>query len=206
MRFFRDLPGQTAKAWDWRRFRLCCCINLILLAGCVSPTHKPAASQSRAAYICNFGEFVQWPHEVYADNKAPFVIGIYGVDTLGGKLQSLAKDQRINRREVVVRTVRTDEETRRCQILFISGVKRAGFPGSLGRFSEAELGGIANRLSDTAVLTVSEDVNHFSTSGIMINLTEGVEKTHFEINIPAANQAGLKVSFKLQALAWGIVR
>ena len=210
MHFSKELPPQILKYWGLRGLWLCGCVSLIMLAGCASPSRNPAASpgriQSRAAYVCSFGEFVRWPDGVFADKQAPFIIGIYGADTMDGKLQGTAKDQRINGREVMVRTIRTDEEMGRCQILFISGVKRSGPHGSLGRFSEAELAGIATRLSRTPVLTVSENMRHFSDSGIMINLSEGVEKTHFEINVPAANRAGLKISAKLQALAWGRVK
>jgi hypothetical protein len=204
--FFQRMRGLTWKTWGYLRCWLVCSMSFLLLAGCATPSPDPATSQNRAAYVCIFGEFAQWPDEAFAGATAPFVIGIYGVDTLGGRLQNIAENQRINGRKVVVRPVHTDAEMRSCQILFIGGVKHLCLPGSTGRFSEADLAGITARLSNAAVLTISENVRHFSESGIMINLSDGVKKTHFEINVAAANRAGLKISAKLQSLAWGIVK
>jgi hypothetical protein len=204
MLFWKDMSGRIRKIWAGHGAWLFCGISLLLLAGCATQSRNPAISQERAACICSFGEFVEWPQNVFAGTNAPLVIGIYGADTLGGKLQSIAKNRRISGRAVVVKPVQTEAEMKRCQILFISDVKHGLLTGAWGRFSTADLSQIASELSSAGVLTVSENVEHFSESGIMINLFDGVDRTHFEINAAAANRAGLQISAKLLALAGGI--
>jgi hypothetical protein len=171
------------------RFWPACVAGVFLMAGCATPHRYPAVTEERAAYVCSFGEFVEWPAAVFTSPEAPFVIGIYGSGTLDGELPSLAAGRRINERKVVIRPIQSEMEIPQCQILFISGSGRHFLPG------------IVARLKNASVLTVSEDLDYFDESGVMINLFEGGGKTLFEINNAAANRAGLKISSKLLALA-----
>jgi YfiR/HmsC-like len=171
------------------RFWLGCVGGVFLMAGCVTPHRNPAVTEARAAYVCSFGEFVEWPAAVFANPKVPFVIGIYGAGDLDGELPSLAQARRINGRKVVICPIQSEAEITRCQILFVSGFQRHFLPG------------IVARLKNASVLTVSEDLDDFAASGVMINLFEAGGKKMFEINLAAANRAGLKISSKLLALA-----
>jgi hypothetical protein len=189
MRLFQNMFGWIREASVGRWAGLFCGAVLLWLAGCATAPRNSAASQERAAYVCSFGEFVEWPGDVFAGTNAPFVIGIYGADTLGGKLQGIANGKRINGRKVVIQPIKAEVEMNQCQILFISDIK------------QSSLSAIATRLTNASVLTVSEDVKHFDESGLMVNLFESGGKTVFEINDAAAGRARLKISAKLLALA-----
>lgn len=171
------------------RLGLACVAGVFLMTGCATQHRNPAVTEERAAYICSFGEFVEWPAAAFTNPKAPFVIGIYGAGDLDGELPSLAQGRRINGHEAVIRPIQSEVEIPQCQILFISGSERHFLPG------------LVTRLKDASVLTVSEDLDHFDESGVMINLFEVGGKKLFEINNAAANRAGLKISSKLLALA-----
>jgi hypothetical protein len=160
------------------RLGLACVAGVFLMTGCATQHRNPAVTEERAAYICSFGEFVEWPAAVFTNPKAPFVIGIYGAGDLDGELPSLAEGRRINGHEVVIRPIQSEVE-----------------------IPQHILPDIVTRLKNASVLTVSEDLDHFDESGVMINLFEAGGKKLFEINNAAANRAGLKISSKLLALA-----
>jgi hypothetical protein len=178
------------------RFGLVVLAGLFLATGCVTghrnplaTSNSPAITEERAAYVAGFGEFVEWPAAVFTDSGAPFVIGIYGSGTGDAKLLSLAQGQRINGRVVVILTLASEKDFSRCQVLFVRGSQKKNLPG------------IVARLKHASVLTVSEDLNDFDGSGVMINLFSVEGKTLFEVNRDAAKLAGLKISSKLLALA-----
>ena len=163
--------------------------GFLLLTGCAARHQSPVLLKERASYVVGFGEFVEWPAAAFNDPKAPFVIGIFGPVAMAEKFRSLAPDRRINGREVVIRSLQSDREIPQCQVLFVSGFQRKNLPG------------IVARLKHASVLTVSEDVNDFNESGVIINLFAVDGKTLFEINRDAADRAGLKISSKLLTLA-----
>jgi hypothetical protein len=178
------------------RFGLVGLACLFLTTGCatgfrnpLATSNSPAISEERAAYVTGFGEFVEWPAKVFTDPRAPFVIGIYGSGSGDEKLLSLAQGRRINGRVVVILTLASEKDFSRCQILFVRGFQKKNLPG------------IVARLKHASVLTVSEDLNDFDGSGVMINLFSVEGKTLFEVNRDATESAGLKISSKLLSLA-----
>jgi len=178
------------------RFGLVILAGIFLTTGCatglrnpLATSNSPAISEERAAFVTGFGEFVEWPAAVFTDPKAPFVIGIYGSGTGDEKLLSLAQGRWINGRVVVILTLASEKDFSRCQVLYVRGFQKKNLPG------------IVARLKHASVLTVSEDLNDFEGSGVMINLFSVEGKTLFEVNRDAAERAGLKISSKLLALA-----
>ncbi len=79
------------------------------------------------------------------------------------------------------------EDIKDCHVLFISRSEKDRYP--------AVLAAIQGR----SVLTVSE-IDRFAHNGGMINLVVVQESVRFEINLQAAEQAGLQVSSKLSGL------
>ena len=59
---------------------------------------------------------------------------------------------------------------------------------------------IVKGLKGSSTLTVGE-TEGFATLGGIINLTVEENKVHFEVNLLAANRAGLKISSKLLSMA-----
>lgn len=172
---------------------------LLLLAGWAAAPFQasPALAQTaplpeyqvKAAFLCNFIKFIDWPGGSGA--AAPFCIGILGNDPFGPTLEAL-QCKGPKGRSVVIRRCRRIEEVKECDLLFIAGSER-------GR-----LGQILKQLHRSNVLTVA-DQEGFCEAGGMINLVAAQNRVSFEINNQAARSAGLRISSQVLKLARSVI-
>jgi hypothetical protein len=144
--------------------------------------------QVKAAFLYNFAKFIDWPTEVFGDSNAPLVIGVVGDDPFGGALDQAINGKSIGGHALTVRRLRWGQDLRSCQILYISSSERK------------HLSQIIQSLRGASVLTVS-DMDQFNQQGGIINFILEASRVRFEINSRGANQAGLRISSKLLALA-----
>ena len=144
--------------------------------------------QVKAAFLYNFAKFVEWPPGSFADRAAPLRICVLGQDPFGEELRNIASDKIINGRRLVVDEVADLMAARSCHILFIASSKKA------------EMKQIIESLRGADVLTVG-DTKGFAKMGGMINLVLDDDRVRFEVNQTAAEQTGLRISFKLLRVA-----
>jgi len=159
------------------------------LMGAVAQSDSPSEYQVKAAFLYNFGKFVEWPSAAFASPAAPFVIGIYGGDPFQGDLDRIVAGKSIDGHPVAVQVVTSVAALKECNIVFLSN-------GHEKRMAE-----IAAALGGANVLTVTENMKHFSDSGFMINFIVTGDHIGFQINNAAARRAGLAISSKLLSLA-----
>jgi hypothetical protein len=143
--------------------------------------------QVKAAFLYNFGKFVEWPANDFASTNAPLIIGVYGENPFGNNLAGVVNGRNIDGHPVITQAVSLDQ-LKSCQILFIAQSEQKNIKKILGA------------LDDAGVLTVTENMSPFD-SGVMINFILEDDKIHFEINNTAAEKVGLKLSSKLLMLA-----
>ena len=62
--------------------------------------------QVKAVFLFNFGQFVEWPAQVYDTPQAPFVICVVGEDPFGKTLDDVVRGETIGPRSLVVRRFR----------------------------------------------------------------------------------------------------
>ncbi len=146
----------------------------------------------KAAFVYNFGKFVDWPVAAFAGEKAPLTIGILGQDPFGPALEDLVRDGTIQNRPIQVKHFGRIEELTACHILFIS------------QSEKPRLAAILNQLEGRPILTVG-DTERFLRDGGIINLRLEEGQIRFDIDLDAAKRAGLKISAQLLKLA-GLVR
>jgi hypothetical protein len=142
----------------------------------------------KAAFLYNFTKFVDWPAQTFANADAPIVIGVLGDSPCVQALERLVKDRKVNGRTIVVRRIASAAEAKVTQMLFV------------GSAQEAQFAGLEPALHSLPVLTVGESPG-FATLGGTIDFVPQGDKIRFEINIDAAEHAGLKISAQLQKLA-----
>jgi hypothetical protein len=143
--------------------------------------------QVKAAFLYNFGKFVEWPANEFASTNDPLVIGVYGEDPFGKDLAAVVEGRNIDGHPVIARAV-SQNELKSCQILFISQSEQKNIRKILGE------------LDGAGVLTVTENMD-LDQSGVMINFILQDDRIRFEINNTAAEKVGLKLSSKLLMLA-----
>jgi YfiR/HmsC-like len=176
------------------------------ISGAASEEYK-----TKAGYLLNFVEFVEWPSEAFPEVGSPVVIGIVGKDPFGPELDT-RQGKTVNGRKLQIKRFKgalefRGEETpgrrqdnilrkqaaklaelKSCHILFISSSEKKYLPL------------ILNPLKGASVLTVGETAA-FAREGGIICFFDDENRVKLEINLAAAEQARLKISSKLLSMA-----
>jgi hypothetical protein len=148
----------------------------------------PTEYEVKAAFIYNFAKYVRWPEASTSETGKPFVIGVIGRDPFGQVLDDAVRGQSLQGRAVSVKRFGKLDEVGDCDLLFISSSEKS----NLQRILEV--------LHKAPVLTIG-DMDRFADRGGMINLTTEEKRVRFEINVEAAERAGLKPGSQLLRLA-----
>jgi hypothetical protein len=142
--------------------------------------------QVKASYLHNFIQFVDWPSGMLA--RAPrFNLCVVGLVRFGQALEPLAAE-RVQGRPVAIVALERPQEARaaRCHLLYVArGAPAAGLAPARGR------------------LTVGETPGFLHAGGI-INLVEVRGRIRFEVNVAAADEAGLTLDARLLRLALNV--
>jgi len=163
----------------------------LLLAGSIAlGQQRPSEYQVEAAYLYNFGRFVEWPAKGATQNGS-FTICVLGEDPFGQALDATLAGETIGNQKVTARRISSAQMSADCQILFISS-------------SEANrLNKIIEALDKIAVLTVS-DIPQFSQRQGMIQFVLEENRIRFEVNLTATQRAGLTLSSELLKVATAV--
>ena len=149
---------------------------------------KPSDYQVKAAYLYNFGRFVEWPSEHTTAKSGPFTICVLGQDPFGSALDATLAGETIAGKNVVAKRISTPQESANCQIVFLSAAEA-------GRLNK-----IMEDLDKAAVLTVSDMPQFAQRSGMIQFVLEG-NRVRFEVNLIATKHAGLTLSSDLLKVA-----
>jgi YfiR/HmsC-like len=166
---------------------------LLIAVSSVLGQQKPSEYQVEAAYLYNFGRFVEWPANLPTAKADSFSICALGEDPFGPSLHATFAGERVGNKSVVARRISNPRESADCQILFISSSERS------------RLNKIIESLDKTAVLTVS-DMPQFSQRGGMIQFVLEDNRVRFEVNLSATQKAGLTLSSELLKVATAVRR
>ena len=162
----------------------------VMASGVLNARAAPASLreyQIKAAFLYNFVKFVEWPAEAFAETDGTITIGVLGEDPFGAALETL-QGKTVKGRKLVIKRFKDLQDLQSSHILFISSSEKEHLPQ------------IFETLKDVSALTVGE-MAQFAHGGGIINFTRRKNKIRFEINVDAAERAGLKISSKLLRLA-----
>jgi hypothetical protein len=165
-------------------------LMLALLAGARGGFAENALPepQVKAAFLVNFPKYVDWPVDAFAQTNSPIIVATLGETDLGDHLRKMIQGRTVNGRPLHFKVIAENDPGRDFHILFIPDSARRRLPAVL------------EKLKDSPVLTVGE-TDDFLARGGVINLTRRDQKVRLEVNLPAARQAGLKISSKLLSVA-----
>ena len=160
----------------------------LLLAGPLSACLCGQAGeyQVKAAFLFNFAKFVEWPGPDPAND--PINLCVVGDDPFGSLLDQMVKGKLANGRAMEIRRISPGVKFERCQIAFIAASERKRLPALL------------ESLGHAGVLTVGE-TDDFARGGGIISFFLDNNHVRLEVNVDAADRAGLKISSKLLSLA-----
>jgi hypothetical protein len=151
----------------------------------------------KAAFMYNFLKFIDWPEEKVPDENETmsiFVVGDYPECKTFRDIQERSQEGN----PVRVRIFKSYEQIndpnilKDCHLLYIC------------KSEKKHVAEILKLVKDSNVLTVGE-YEGFLEAGGMINFVEYREKLRFEVNMPAATEADLKLRSKLLKLAKRVI-
>ena len=166
-------------------------VMLITLLSCASAfskaeNHQTTEYRVKAAFLYNFSRFVTWPDHAKRD-EGKFNLCVLGENPFGNLLDSIA-GKPVQNSSLEIKRLDRVSQVSACQIVFVS------------KSDAGVLDHMINVLKDKPALTVS-DAAGFAENGGIIEFKLVNNKVHFNINIDAADRAGLKISSKLLSLA-----
>jgi hypothetical protein len=176
-----------------RAFRFGAAVTLatLLLAAvlgaprCFAQATTPNEYQVKAAFLYNFGKFVEWPD---TPSSIPFNVCVFGHDPFGHALDQAVAEKKIGDRPISLTRVGHVAALRECQIVFVSSEE------------SSHVAEITGAVRGRSVLLVGES-EEFAGAGGTIQFFIQDNRVRFVINTDAAERAGLKLSSKLLALA-----
>jgi hypothetical protein len=188
---FREY-GQLSRGRGLLLRRTIAAIVCLLVAGSSALGQQKASEyQVKAAYLYNFGRFVEWPAKGTTAQTNSFTICVLGKDPFGQALDATLAGETIGNQSVAARRISSPQMSADCQILFISS-------------SEANrLNKIIEALDKSAVLTVS-DIPQFTQRRGMIQFVSEENRIRFEVNLAATQRAGLTLSSDLLKVATAV--
>ena len=194
----------------WRRILTSLALGVLLMQTGVSAATPRSKYETKAGYLLNFAEFIEWPAGSFPGAKSPVILGVVGKDPFGAELDKL-QGKTVNGRTLEIKRFkgalefrgeatpgrRQDDlsvkqakklaEMKTCHILFITASEKNFLPQTLKPFRGA------------SVLTVGE-TDSFAREGGIITFVDSENSVQLEINLAAAEQARLKISSKLLSL------
>lgn len=182
-----------------RRQLIAVCQSILLSAGLGSPASSAVQSlvyetreineqALKVAFLLNFAKFVEWPAEAFGSGSDPVVIGVLGQDPFGGVLDETFQRQSLNGRNFRVERFAHLQDLKPCHVLFVSGSEKK------------KVRQLLTTLGASHVLTVG-DMSDFAPSGGIIGFFNQGDRLGLEVNVDAAERAGLRISSKLLKLA-----
>lgn len=188
-----------------RRLRLLPRLAAVVLASVLPVVDRleaqkagPSEYEVKAAYLYNFGRFVEWPKQEIPNQAAtphisPFTFCVLGQDPFGRDLDAILAGETINGANTAAVRVSKPREAVRCRVLFISSSE------------DNQLKQILMELEGTSVLTVS-DLPQFSQRGGMVQFVLDGKKVRFEVNLTPVEHAHLAMSSQLLKVAVNLRR
>ncbi len=146
-------------------------------------------STLKAAYLFQLANFVDWPEGRTPGNGGdqPLRLCILGEDPFGSAIDGIA-GKKAGGRQLALERFATADGVEGCDVLFISASE------------SADLAGVFELVAGANVLTVG-DSKDFARSGGMVGFVVKGGKLRLEVNLGAAQEAGLKISAKLLELS-----
>jgi hypothetical protein len=170
-------------AWGWVEWGLLIWMAGALAISCSAGAQSRDERAVRAAYVFNLIKYVEWP----APEKE-LVIGFAGNAATGEVMEKMLSGRASDTRTIRVVLSPSDAELARCSVLYIAEAPAAEVRKAL------------EKVKGRGVLTVGE-TDSFARDGGMVGLVNTGDRIQIEVNLEAAQTAGIRISSRVLNLA-----
>lgn len=171
--------------------RIACALLAIAFLGAIRLHPAPANPteyEVKAAYLYNFGRFIEWPADSPLSKTNSFLYCVLGQDPFGPALDSILAGETVQGKSAAAKRISRPEDALDCHVLFVSASE------------EPHLKGILDTIDSKGVVTVS-DIPGFSRRGGMIQFVSEGDRIRFEVNLTVAQDARLTLRSELLKVA-----
>jgi hypothetical protein len=158
----------------------------VVAAQCPAQTEEYSVESVKAAFLCRFLEYVEWPEG--SRSEGPLTIAVLGDESLAEELHRNVRGRLAQGREIRARSVSSVQEGLDAHVLFV------------GAQAKKKLAALADAHPRDPVLIVTEGEGALDR-GSVINFLIVDGNVRFEVSLPAAEQRGLKLSSRLLNVA-----
>lgn len=166
----------------------------VLLAGAVVSTSRAQSNAEaleyriKAAFVCKFASYVEWPAQAFARSDSPVVIGVIASDAVAEEVGRTAANLSVEGRPLVVRRLLRGDPMVGVHLVYIT------------RSEDSRLTETLAATKGQPVLVVTES-RRAAVLGSMINFIVVDDKVRFDVALPAAESSRLKISARLLGVA-----
>jgi hypothetical protein len=146
----------------------------------------------KAAFVCKFASYVEWPAQVFARRDSPIVIGVIASDGVADELARTAAGLSADGRPLVVHRLHRGEPVASTHLVYIANSE------------ESQLAETLAALKGQPVLVVTES-SRATALGSMINFVVVDDKVRFDIAPQAAELSRLRISARLLGVARALI-
>jgi hypothetical protein len=158
---------------------------LLLIPGAIANA-APTREQVEAVLVFKFAQFVQWAPESDVRSSA-IVVGLLGSDAIRPALEEILQTRTLRGRRFEIKVYRRPEEVRDCEILVVDVL-------------ESRRALVLKALPRKGLLTIGEGASFTRQGGVIGVILDG-ERVGFDLNLAAAEEAGLTIDATLLGLA-----
>jgi hypothetical protein len=142
----------------------------------------------KAAFLCKFGNYVDWPATPPGTAPAAFVIGVLASSEVVDEFTAAARGQVVDQRPIEIRRLARADPLDGVSILFIARTHANLLAETLAA------------VKDRPILTVTETEPGSPVSGAL-NFVVVDNKVKFDVSLPAAEHNSLHISARLLGVA-----
>lgn len=186
-------PAAITLGFPRRRLRataLLGCLTVAVSWLCPSITgsaeERYSAASVEAVYLYRFGGYIEWPPQ--ALSGPGFTIAVLGDEEVADVLSRVLKEHSVGRLPASVRRARNLHDLADAQMVYVG----EGYRGDLHE--------VISSLGHRPVLVVTDEADGLE-AGSMVNFVIADGRVRFEVSLPSAARAGLKISSQLLAVA-----
>jgi hypothetical protein len=172
--------------------------RLLALAGALASAIACAASsltpsnaseaEIKAAFLCKFGNYIEWPPATAPADAGTFGIAIAGSEAEADVLQRVAAGTRVNGHPIRVHRLAAGEAPQDERIIYVTQAQAARAPE------------LAAAATERGMLLVT-DAGGTGQPGGMVTFVIEDNKVRFDVDVAEAATARLKVSGRLLSVA-----